>query len=549
MGISGIFNSISSVCSNAWASATSTRTGKVAIAVGIGVTAVALAKCAYDYFSKPSEDEPRIEQRREAPAKLPSPEEYIESTTETIKLSKKVIAFEEGDHGKLYDPSLNSIPGTCFEIGSALSILESPGAAGVTMDRFAGNLSEALDRIYHTSLGDTVVLHNGREKTLRAVFDEKLLKEVRPSSDQIGRCTHPDLEEDWYRGQGLTWLQSQLTLPSTDPSYTHNNMLTKVRMISAFGTVLRELTPIPGNQEALARVLNKDSVEVIPTRYATVVENLRHEAFDNPQTRARAERPPIIDGQSLGKRPLQSAGPLGLGFGQVYGPESFPGQPELWERYQEVEKASGGRQGLEREGQPIHDLNRPGNVSEYGLARMPQAFKKAGLPHLMKEKAFFHGTGVNRWDLTGTYARESWLHGLPSAGAHSGGTVDILLALDCLSDESIFGNRDTVLQSGLLISSFMNFGGYHSFNETFPIAQAYANGERFVVNGSRPAPALYASFAEATHHYAPQAHERVSAFQDAYHTAFRDENTTKTIRKDVAKLQLDRTPGGAWEVS
>jgi len=549
MSLSGVYNSVSSLCSNVWNTTTSTKTGKVAIAVGLTATALVLAKCAYNHFTKPTTQEPRIEQLREAPHTLPTPEEYMESTKETTLISRRAIAFEEGDHVRLYDPSMNSIPGTCFEIGSALSILESPGEAGRVMDSFAEDLSDALYRIYETDLGDTIVIHNGEEKTLRDVFNQKLLREIRPSSDQIGRCTNESLEDTWYEGAGLDWLHEQLNTSSDAPEYTHSNMLTKIRMISAFGTVLRELTPNPNNHQALAVMLDKESIDTVPERYNSVVEHIRHAQFDNPETRARSERPPIIDGQVLEGRPLQSAGPLGLGFGQVYGPESFPEEPELWERYQQVEQESGGRQGLDRKNQPIKDLTRPGNVSEYGLQRMPTSFKKAGLPHLLKDKAFFHGTGVNRWSLTGTYARQSWIQGLPSAGAHSGGTVDILLALDCLSDQTIYGDGRTALQAGLLISSFMNFGGYHSFNETFPIAQAFANGEDFVVDGSRPATELYGSFSETASEFAPEAHELIRDFQDAYRSSFVDNKREISIRKDVAKLQISRTHDGAWVVS
>ncbi|NRA90249.1 MAG: hypothetical protein HRU43_03880 [Simkaniaceae bacterium] len=562
MGISGVYNSVSNLCASCCKSVVSTSSGKAAVAVGMVATAVVLGKCAYNYFSKPINQEPRIDARRVALANLPSPEEYTESTKETIRISRDVIGFEDTDKNELYDPSINSIPGTCFEIGSALSILESPGKAGLKMDSFAGDLSKALDRIYQTSLGSSEVIvgkdpESGKDikKTLRDVFNNKLLKEIRPSSDQIGRCTNPDLEKDWFDSKestGLEWLQDQLKMSSTDPKYTHENMLTKIRMISAFGTVLRELTPVDENHKALADILGKDSLTTVPERYGNVVSLLRHEQFDNPITRARSERPPIIDGESvkiskttLGNRQLQSAGSLKLGFGQVYGPESFDGEPELYQRYLQVEKESGGRQGIEREGQPIYDSSRPGVISEYGMKKMPKSFEKAGLPQLLKSKAFAHGTGVNRWSLTGTYSKQSWLKGLPSAGAHSGGTVDILLALDCLSNKTICGDKETVLQSGLLISSFMNFGGYHSFNETFPIAQAYANSETFNVNGSREARQLYGDFADTAQQYANQAHEKIGAFQNAYRSSF--DKRIISLTKDFAKLQIGKTPNGNWE--
>ena len=405
MSVQGLGGFISS----AWNKMTSTTSGKAAVAVGITATALLLGGCAYKYFTSNNDSQRfQIREMREAVSRLPDfsdeKEAYVNTATKTIQVSSEILSFEEGDEKLLYDNSMNSIPGTCFEIGAALSILESPGYAGHIMDGFAGNLSQSLNAIYHTELGDTEVLHNGTVKTLREVFDQKLLKEVRPSSDQIGRCTSSDLEEDWYAGEGLNWLQGELNMPSDDPRYSQNNMLTKVRMISAFGTVMRELIPVEGNEKALSYALGKD-FEVLQQRYDGIVKTLRHKDFDNPVTRARSERPPIIDGVSVGTRPLQDASSLNIGFGRVYGPESFRDDPDLLERYNQTEDAKGGRQGLEREGQPINDSSRPGVVSEYGLERMSQDFKEGGLPSLLKSKAFDHGTGVNRWQVNGTYAK------------------------------------------------------------------------------------------------------------------------------------------------
>ena len=148
-----------------------------------------------------------------------------------------------------------------------------------------------------------------------------------------------------------------------------------------------------------------------------------------------------------------------------------------------------------------------------------------------------------------SYAKGGWLNGLPAAGSHSGGTVDILLALDCLSGESLFGNRDVVIPAGLLISSFMNFGGYHSFNETFPIAQAYGFGERFDVDSKeRSAKKLYSDFDRTARLYTPDlASDKVSTFKRAYRDSFAREKMELTV-KDFSKIQIAQCQGGSWEI-
>lgn len=511
MGFSDFVSAIGKSVASAWNKTTFGT--KAAVVTAVAATALIVGKFAYNHFCSQ-----RQQQKNDYPA------------------------FEEGDNHLIYDGSLNSIPGTCFEIGAALSILEAPGVAGEKMDAFALRLSVLLDRVYKSNLGDKEVNHNGQIKTLREVFDEKLLKEIRPSSDQIGRCEDRDLEQNWYKGAGFYWLQKQLGVSSAEKNYSHHNMLTKIRMLSALGTVIRELMT-KKEVNAVAALVGNSSPQDITDRYNMIVTQIRHEEFDNPITRARSERPPIINGQSVGNLPLQSAGPLGLGFGQVYGPESFQDEEE-YKKYLAEEKLRGGRQGLKRENQPIDDLSRPGLLSEYGLRKMPQAFREAGLPDLLKLKAFEHGTGVNRWQVNGTHSKTGWVNGFPAAGAHSGGTVDVLLALDCLNNTTIYKDEETVLQSGLLISSFMNFGGYHSFNETFPIAQDFARGNKFeVINRDRQAHRLYSEFSQIAQKYCPDAAQKIEIFKKAYTDSFRQAKTTKE-----APAQAARTNLRSWEI-
>jgi hypothetical protein len=549
--ISGFSNSIVSFCSHV----TSTTKGKAALTTTIAVSALLLGKFACDrlFNRQDAKKEFRIEDLRETKVEVLFPETTAEDPVKGSTRANKVVtpdvslgkgderllalaaqtqkaaltsasSLKEEDKGALYDNTFNSVPGTCFEIGAALSILNNPGDAGMAMDISANQLFDVLIKVYDTDLGNRIVKHNGKDKPLKQVFNEKLLAEIKPTSDQIGRCIDKTLTESWLAGSGIKWLQQQLTTKSNSTAYSYQNMLTKIRMISAFGTVIRELMSAGENEkQILAHALGKKPEELIE-RHRNLMRKLRHSDFDDPKTRSRFERPPIVDGKSVGKRKLQDAAPLNLGFGQVYGPLSFEDNTALGQSYKEAESKYG-RQGIEREGQPIKDLKRPGLISEVGLHKMPQAFENTNLKQLLNNASFEHGTGVNRWQLNGTYARQSWANGLPSAGSHSGGTVDILLALDCLSHETLDNNEDVVLQAGLLIASFMNFGGYHSFNETFPIAQAYSKGEIFEVNAKvRSAQELYTNFTQAAQKYTPKTTgEKVKIFEKAYVTSLRHE--------------------------
>lgn len=491
---------------------------------------------------------PKIEELRQGPKQMF--EESVEGSADRVGLTEaqdpkklKQIAtsnktqqieqrtwrsLEVGDKPILHDTLFNYIPASCLEIGMALSILENPGLAGETMDQFAAQLSDMLDTVYNTEVGNLKVIHNGKEKTLRELFNEKLLKEIHPDSDQIGRYPIKDnqaIKDQWYKGEGKQWLQEQLKISSQNKdTYSPMNMLTKIRMISALGTIIRESTGIESNRGSLAKLFNKETPEFF-SRFSEIKENLRHAGFDSTDTRKRSERAPIVGEKSLAGRKLFDAGPKGLGFGEVYVDESFgegAEEIELRRKYNELLTLKG-RGGIPRLGTVITDEYRPGITSDFAFEHMPDAFKKAGLQELMERNAFSHGTGINRWQLKGSYPKESWDQDLPAAGAHSGGTVDILLAMNCLSTESINGQKEIVLPAALLISSFMNFGGYHSFVETFPIAEALAKGHIFQVKVSEKQKTnLYSHISEAVKAYSPDASASVENLRKAHKNSLKE---------------------------
>jgi hypothetical protein len=143
--------------------------------------------------------------------------------------------------------------------------------------------------------------------------------------------------------------------------------------------------------------------------------------------------------------------------------------------------AAGGENSISRKNAPITNPKLLGTVSQKALDQIPFGYKALGVPELLKEKALSHGVGINRWIPIGKYSIESQKHGFPSAGAHSGGTSDIFMAINALGKKSIIQDKENAEKAGLLISAFMTSGGYHTFIETDPIAESIAQGKNFEI--------------------------------------------------------------------
>ena len=426
------------------------------------------------------------------------------------------------------DAMFNFVPGSAFEIGSSMAILDNPGRAGEFIDEYAHLIAGIIREVYNTALGnETFSLDpTGQPITLRNYFNKKILEELSPHSDQIGRCLEPVSKDEWLGGRGKDWLISQLILPSNGSEYTYKNMLTKVRTISALGTIIREMMPNASNTAAL--ILHKPVAELV-ARYNELRQKIRHERFDDIETRARSEKMPLIDGTPITKLAGISvsridAASVGLGFGQVWHPtgmklsEAVEGAPppdpealsKATKQYTDAEQAAGGRQGMTRLGQDIVDMQRPGLLGASSDALVPPEMA-ARLRDDFSRHIFNHGSGLNRWRLTGGYAKGSWNQSMPAAGAHSGGTSDSFLALNCVGESSIFGNPHA-RGAGLIISSFMNFGGYHSFVETFPIAEAVADNQVFSVKVTAKQRELYHRMADQVRQICPAADPIVEGY-------------------------------------
>lgn len=424
-----------------------------------------------------------------------------------------------------------------FEAGASMSLLDRPGKMGDVFDQHARQLAGLLRHMLEgqgEAAGRTVYFQ-GREQTLGAVL-QAAIKPLSAESDQIGRQMNG--------GQDFQpWLLETLSTPlqgRADGSgkQGHAELLTKIRTLSAFGTTVWQLmNPVENqakpelfsqhkqaNADACCALLREAGLSAqaddFAARFKEFAGKTRTPGFDNPLSRARSERMPMVATEEGGARAVngvyEDAAKYGLGFGQVVqrtvdGADDAALRQALGDRNQNINA-------IPREGAPIADLSRPFTMSEADMGAVPEAYGQLGIGKMLEQHAMTHGTGINRWQPFGAFAMESNTQGLPSAGAQSGGTCDILLALNTLGEERIYGKPELALAAGLGIAAFMNFGGYHTFAETFPIAEAAAANRPYVPTNLAAVnqPELYQRMQATAETHCPEGSEQMARFLSAH---------------------------------
>jgi hypothetical protein len=399
--------------------------------------------------------------------------------------------------------------GRLFEAGVSMSILDHPGDVGKTFDKYGHKLDDVLKRLLTSAeVGDAKVHFNGVEKPLREVLEATMFSQMSATCDQIGRMPH--------EGDVGQWLRGKLSKNMVDESSGHylehrdfKDLLTKVKATAAFGTTVWQLLNVKDpatrkvNEDALKQLLapvGQPIADSLGERFDEFKKTMRTERFDDGTSRMRSERPPLSPNGSKIDVHYESASTYALGFGYVAVKAKDPADQDrlnssIKANYDTKPPTFKGINAARREGAPI----------ESGESKMPERpfmmsraeiepseavmqvykdlrFKSADgseKPFLeaLAEHHFPHGAGVNRWQPVGTFAVESNLRGLPSAGSQSGGTCDILLALNLLSEKPLYGDHKVVEPATLGIAAFMNFGGYHTFGETVAVGMAMANGD------------------------------------------------------------------------
>ncbi|KWZ46931.1 hypothetical protein [Burkholderia sp. MSMB1588] len=393
--------------------------------------------------------------------------------------------------------------GRLFEAGLSMAMLDHPGDVGRVYQRFGNTLSTVLESVLtpQGQLADTPVMFQGQRQSMSQVFQRTLTNPLEPTSDQIGRQP-PGKESEGVRN----WIMTELRSPIIGddgrymPGRDARDLLSRIKMLSSFGTTVWQLMQVkdaPENVEAIRKMLQplgNGVAEQFADRYAQFTQRTRTTNFDDAVSRMRSERVPLIDGEPVNGI-YTSAAQHGLGFGNVMVTSSDPVVEARLRAALHADASYGNINGIARQGAPIEPgasglPERPFMMSATEIAPdhpvmeiYQNLFATASdgtertFLEALDAHAFPHGVGVNRWQPNGTFAVESNLRGLPSAGAQSGGTCDVLLALNTLSDKPLYGRADVVEPATLGIAAFMNYGGYHTFAETVPVGMSMANGD------------------------------------------------------------------------
>ncbi len=424
-----------------------------------------------------------------------------------------------------------------FEAGASMSLLSQPGRIGEVFDEHGAQLATLLRQglSEESAAGGLAVYYKGREQPLRDVL-QATIEPLAAQTDQIGR--------QMKSGQALQpWLLETLETPlkrraGGSGEHSHVDLLTKIRASSSFGsTICQLMSPSEDDKQPGLYALHKEAnmaacmallgeagfgtqADEFANRCKEFSRKTRTPAFDNPLSRARSERMPMVevDGEL---RPVkgvyEDASKLKMGFGLVVQNTVDPQSVEQMALRTALGDRNQNLNAIPRQGAPIADLSRPFTMSEADMENVPQSYSQQGLTGMLEQFSMLHGVGINRWQPFGTFAMESNLKGLPSAGAQSGSTCDVLLALNTLSPERIYGS-EKALDAGLGIAAFMNFGGYHTFAETFPIAESVAANRPYVPTNLAATNQvdLYQRIETAAQRASPQAAKQLAQFRQSH---------------------------------
>lgn len=365
-----------------------------------------------------------------------------------------------------------------LEAWIAINILNEPGEIGSELDNFTKKLDRVFQALNTDTVGNQKVIFNGASKTLKEVFTATTFNPLSASSDQIGRMPQ-GLEG---AGSVENWLSDELKARTRSGNF--KRVLTKIKAISSFGTTMWQLLSpgLEGNSEAVQGLLEASGLNDAHKSKAWFDDfrgKTRSSLFDDPVTRARSERMPLLNGTPV-KGIYSDAATHGLGFGQVVQESKDPAETE---QLQKLLAGSGAKNSqinaIPRQNAPIGDPERPYMLSEDEYRKIPEAYNRFDIKNKITSQKFNHGVGINRWQPYGSYGTQANLSGFPSAGAQSGGTTDVMLALQMLSGGKIYDTQssEAIEAITLGVGAFMNFGGYHTFSEVYPVGMSVAGNQ------------------------------------------------------------------------
>lgn len=258
----------------------------------------------------------------------------------------------------------------------SLEILDHPGGIAKHLDYYAASMAKLVNTVTtDENIGSLKVCFRNRERTLREAFTTAIFNPLSAQSDQVGRMPADSV------GSVYCWLVEELNAPTSEDNF--KCVLTKVKAISAFGSMVRQLI-LMGNETgfyALGTLYHAAGVglsaEAIKDRFDLFMTKTRPLTFDDPITRARSERVPLIDGKPMKAGVYSDATNYGLGFGQMMQAST---DPEETKKLRMLLDASGNRNSqinaIPRENAPIGNLDRPFMLSDNEFARVPAELRR-----------------------------------------------------------------------------------------------------------------------------------------------------------------------------
>ncbi|WP_330984100.1 MULTISPECIES: hypothetical protein [Enterobacterales] len=407
-----------------------------------------------------------------------------------VRYKQSVITSETGVRLSADEKKLISY-NKYLEAAISISILDKPGGIAIVLDRYTLTLADVFEKLLQNKQD---VFFNNARMPLLEVFTRTTFNPMSSGSDQIGRMP-VDIE-----GSTPQWLIQQLRQPLA-PNNGYLLMLTKMKAVSSFGTTIWQLLTVINPEQKITNtqvitdllgsvgsfpnnISPENHIAYLTSRFDEFKQKTRSALFDSSISRARSERMPLMNKETNKKFDgvYTNAASHGLGFGQVIQHASSQEQTRQLRGLLDNGTVRNARiNAIDRFDAPIGDLNRPFMLSEDEFNKFPddRLFKK--LKQKIEDHYFNHGVGINRWQPYGTYSLDSSNFGYPSAGAQSGGTTDILLAMIMLGlkENSLYGDKKSVLPMVLAAAAFMNFGGYHTFAEVLPIGEAVTQNQIF----------------------------------------------------------------------
>lgn len=407
-----------------------------------------------------------------------------------VRYKQSVITSEAGVRLSADEKKLISY-NKYLEAAISISILDKPGDIAVVLDRYTQTLADVFEKLLQNKQG---VFFNNASMPLLEVFTRTTFNPMSSGSDQIGRMPI-EIEENTPQ-----WLIQRLRQPLA-PNNGYLLMLTKMKAVSSFGTTIWQLLTVTNSQQKAKntqvitdllssadvfpkKIGTENHVAYLTSRFDEFRQKTRSSLFDSSISRARSERMPLIN-KELNKKidgVYTNAASHGLGFGQVVQHARTQEETDKLRALLDNGTVRNARiNAIDRFDAPIGDLNRPFMLSEDEFNTFPEDRLFGELKQKIEAHYFNHGVGINRWQPYGTYSLDSSNFGYPSAGAQSGGTTDILLAMIMLGlkEKKLYGDTKSVLPMVLAAAAFMNFGGYHTFAEVLPIGEAVTQNQVF----------------------------------------------------------------------